>query len=241
MSNFIPVEEYIPQPAPETKLWRYMDFAKFMSMVHTSALFFSQVKRLEDTYEGSTQWLGDVKTGTDMERELIAFYNNPKGLRAYSAVSCWHMNEYESAAMWKLYLTNNQGIAVQTTVEKLRESITIKWDKAILIRGAVIYGKIPLPPPGKGIGGEIALFWKRESFAHEKEYRVALFGTNQLSQMNLAGGLTVDANLDTLIERIYVAPSAPQWIKPLIESILKRKYNLDKPVIQSDLDRKALW
>lgn len=38
-------------------------------------------------------------------------------------ISCWHMNEYESAAMWKLYAKSSDAIAIQTTFQKLCESI----------------------------------------------------------------------------------------------------------------------
>ena len=41
----------------------------------------------------------------------------------YNAINCWHMNDHESAAMWKLYLKSNEGIAVQSTYETLRDSI----------------------------------------------------------------------------------------------------------------------
>jgi len=33
------------------------------------------------------------------------------------------MNNYESAAMWKLYLKTNEGIAIQTTCKKLIEAL----------------------------------------------------------------------------------------------------------------------
>jgi hypothetical protein len=35
-------------------------------------------------------------------------------------VTCWHMNECESAAMWKLYSTAKESVCVQTTYGRLR-------------------------------------------------------------------------------------------------------------------------
>ncbi len=39
-----------------------------------------------------------------------------KKIREIHFVSCWHENETESEAMWKLYLKSGDGVAIQTTV-----------------------------------------------------------------------------------------------------------------------------
>jgi hypothetical protein len=38
-------------------------------------------------------------------------------------VSCWHMNEHESAAMWSLYLRSNEGVCIQSTYRRLRSGL----------------------------------------------------------------------------------------------------------------------
>jgi hypothetical protein len=38
-------------------------------------------------------------------------------------VNCWHQNEFESEAMWRLYSENHKGIAIQTTFQDLVDSI----------------------------------------------------------------------------------------------------------------------
>ena len=35
------------------------------------------------------------------------------------AINCWHLNDHESAAMWKLYLKSNEGIVIQSTFTNL--------------------------------------------------------------------------------------------------------------------------
>src|SRR6202040_560368 len=39
-------------------------------------------------------------------------------------VNCWHMNEYESDAMWRLYSTANETICVQSTFKRLAEGLS---------------------------------------------------------------------------------------------------------------------
>ena len=34
-------------------------------------------------------------------------------------VNSWHMNEYESAAMWDIYSTRDFGIAIRSTIKRL--------------------------------------------------------------------------------------------------------------------------
>src|SRR5204862_530000 len=38
-------------------------------------------------------------------------------------VSCWHINDDESAAMWTVYLGGREGVALQTTVGALRAEL----------------------------------------------------------------------------------------------------------------------
>ena len=44
-------------------------------------------------------------------------------------VNCWHQNEFESEAMWRLYSENNKGIAIQTTLQRHHSSQTIQLVK----------------------------------------------------------------------------------------------------------------
>jgi capsid portal protein len=35
------------------RIWRYLDFTKFVSMLETKSLWFTQLAKMEDTFEGS--------------------------------------------------------------------------------------------------------------------------------------------------------------------------------------------
>ena len=45
-------------------------------------------------------------------------------------------------------------------------------------------------------------------------------------------GVFIDVNMDTLIERIYISPYSPKWIRDIIEGTNK-KFNLDKEIVHS--------
>ena len=49
----IEFHEYMVKPDEEQKVWRYLDFTKFLSLLDKNALFFSRIDRLTDKYEGA--------------------------------------------------------------------------------------------------------------------------------------------------------------------------------------------
>src|SRR5215467_3002595 len=106
-------------PQPEAKLWRYLSFAKFASLLHSRQLHFTPVDHLDDHFEGA--WpRTDLEYWTS-ERMLRAF-NVPaftEDMRRRVVASCWFESPHESAAMWRLYAPGNEGVAIATTFGKL--------------------------------------------------------------------------------------------------------------------------
>ena len=90
---------------------------------------------------------------------------------------------------------------------------------------------------------------KRKSFEHEDELR-ALIWTPQHGKNDILNplnnkykdvcGFYVPVDIEQLIELIYVAPNAPQWVVELIASIPGR-FGLQKQVIQSNLASRPLY
>lgn len=238
--NLHTVEDDIVQPHPSTVIWRYMDFEKFVSLLRTSSLFFCQAKRFQDPYEGSATFVDVGIADTELEKLLRDVYDAPNGWRSYTAVNCWHMDEYESSAMWNLYLKENKGVAIRTTIKKLVDSFVNIRAIGEYSCGAITYAtRMPSPTPGNSKGQDttkLIFFHKRPEYAHEREYRVIIH-CRDLKQIHDNGGVFVPVNLTALLEKIYIAPKQPSYIRPLVESILE-KYGLNVQVIQSGLDTK---
>lgn len=47
-------------------------------------------------------------------------YNFNKYVRKHTYISCWHANEFESAAMWDLYSKNDASVAIETTYAEIK-------------------------------------------------------------------------------------------------------------------------
>ena len=90
------------------KVWRYMSFGRFVWMLKRKALWMCRVDQLDDAWEGV---LG-------AERQAAT-----EGLRRRIFVNCWTASNSESHAMWSIYCSSKEGVAVQTTLSKLRTSV----------------------------------------------------------------------------------------------------------------------
>jgi hypothetical protein len=223
-----------------------MDFTKFVSLIDSQRLFFSRADLLGDPFEGSLPRMNFMARQQLIERFLHEdkklYANSYAGMsRLYrewlkiSAINCWHMNEHESAAMWKLYLKSNEGIAVQSTYQSLRESII---DEERVFLGVVKY----IDYERETIDAQnvfSAYVHKRKSFEHEREVRAVVVKPEK-EDGTIGQGLKINVDLNRLIKQIYVAPSAPSWFAELVSAVFHR-YGHTFEVKHSNLDEQPLF
>ncbi|CAM1345512.1 hypothetical protein [Tenacibaculum amylolyticum] len=250
------VEEHPIFNAPENenvKVWRYMDFTKLISLIDTRRLFFSRADMFDDPFEGSypkinveARSLHPEDITDEGKQNYLELMNKMGDINKqwprYIAISCWHMNEFESAAMWSLYLKSNEGIAVQSTFKKLKKSI-IDDEKVYL--GVVKYIDYE---NDKINGGNILgpFVHKRKSFQHERELRGLIMkwptGSEKVNfeEETIIGGIPIKVDLEELIEKIYVAPNAPSWFAKLVKTAVKR-YGYDIEVIHSEMNNEPMF
>jgi hypothetical protein len=220
-------------------IWRYMDFTKFASLLINSALFFTKSNKFEDPFEGRYSELNrifrDESLDSDQNELFISgLFRFNENVRKNILINCWHMNDYESAGMWKFY-SSNEGIAIQTSTKNLCDSFQ-KTEEEIFI-GEVDYidHNIQALPMRNGLD---PFFFKRKSFEHEKEIRAIIWinrkQDNALDHENDGVGTNIKIDLNILIERVYISPYAPSWIKDIVIEMLNI-FKLEKEVIQSVL------
>jgi len=173
-------------------------------------------------------------------------------------INPWHYNEYESAAMWNLYSHENAGIAIQSTTRRLSESFRKNNGDNIWI-GHLQYLDFSKDWMNRWTNLFEAFLTKRKSFEYENEIRaVTCLPSDNLNRELLASNATegsniflsqnrtinpkeltdkgkyVSADLEVLVEKVYVAPYAESWFEEVVESLLS-KYDLDPIVTKSDL------
>ena len=236
-------------PHGATVLWRYMDFAKFLSLLQTKSLYFPRADKLDDPFEGAKCRIEDklayeeshiyelhkrAQSETSFnERQKRGFekflLENEKLELPFSCqnfINCWHENEYESVAMWNLYTTSLEyGVAIKTTYEKLCNSLENVADIQI---GKVIYHDLNIEKPNN----EDDVFWyKLNPYKHEQEVRAIIEDLNPDLEEN---GKLIPVNLNLLIHKVYLSPSSELWFKKMVRKVM-HKYELKKEIKQSDL------
>ena len=229
-------EEHPSFPQPENvnaKIWRYMDFTKFIDMLRTGGLFFSRADKLGDPFEGSWPSINARGWRDHASRmEALALADNRefdqsaevlsrafRSFTKYKGVNCWHMSEVESDAMWKLYLKSNEGIAIQTRYELLRDSFSS-------VEETIFLGKI------RYLNYETEHFrsdnlcnpymHKRLGFQHEREIRALLIRYPESHRDPVGSGVLIPVKLSKLVEAVYVAPFCGDWVKDNVEEVIKR-------------------
>ena len=233
----------IEKPNDDDRVWRYMDFTKFVSLLNNSALHFTRGDKLEDPFEGSfprvnVQLRPRRYKGKMPPREIKSLSEFYRQFVKHTFVSCWHLNTYQSAAMWKLYLQGNEGIAIRSTFGRLKGSLKKNKDHDVYIGKVkyIRYDKDVIPE-----GSLFPYFHKRRSFEHKKELRAVIQAFSYDNKGDIAwsrspygSGLNVPVDLKILIERVVLPPLCPSWQKGVVESVLS-KYDLKKPVVRSTL------
>jgi hypothetical protein len=253
-------EDEIPIEIPDNnqKIWRYMDFSKYVDLLVTSELHFTRADKLEDPYDCSgMQFFGDIykrlppapPEGKEWARKVNTFG------RLFVYLNCWHMNDVESPALWKLYSENKyETIAIQSTFGKLDSEIKLKWPRDGISISKVKYdpenaGKpIGNPPEGRLFSclGWENIIYKRKSFEHEQELRAFIF--QRVDKLRENNTLQNEAHLEKLkkrpeyirikitpsdlIEKVYVSPHAKDLFVELVKNV---SGELKDGVLKSDL------
>jgi hypothetical protein len=231
---------FVQPPDTNAKVWRYMDFTNYIWTLECSALYFSRIDLLGDPFEGTTtaasnaaiMKLMDWPPGSEQTQKDWSETNAKvrRDVRRGIFVNCWHMNDHESEAMWRLYATTDQAIAIQTSYSRLVDAL----DPTIII-GAVRYTDYD-----DAVFPTSNALWpaahKRLSFKHENEIRALKFA---MDDSNEPLGHGVSVNLANLVERVYVSPSRPSWYEKLAER-LTRRFGYSFPIIKSRLSEQPV-
>jgi hypothetical protein len=231
----------------DVPVWRYMDFTKFVSTLVNKGLFMCRADKLSDPFEGALskpmikyddpKFLAMFANLDDVPGRLSRIYKDQQATRHSAFISSWHMSEFESAAMWKLYARTEEAICIRSTFAKLDS----------LLPSDVYAGKITYVPYESAefpIDVFSPFIYKRMSFEHEREIRALYvdpslrYGESNDPLRPL--GKWVSLDLSQLIGGVYVAPTTPEWFFDTVRATIKQ-FGFDFQVHRSKLDESPLW
>ena len=219
---------------PDTIVWKYLDLSKFLDLLLSQKLFMSRSDKFEDQYEGtfSEPTYEEIKKLSENNPEFLDYY---KSHREKVLISSWHINEYESYAMWQIFTQNSEGLAIQSTIGRLQKALLPEenFKQYIGEVNYIDYKKEYIPFDNMFF----PFMFKRKSFQYEREVRII----SDLSDTDIKinDGLKIDVDINQLIEKIYIHPKSENWYKKLVIELVS-KLGFDIEIEKSDLESDIL-
>lgn len=218
---------------PDTIIWKYLDLSKFLDLLLSQKLFMSRSDKFEDQYEGtfSEPTFEEIKKLSIDNPDFLNYY---KTHREKVAISSWHINEYESFAMWQIFTQNSEGLAIQSTIGRLQQSLVTEtyFEQYIGEVNYIDYKKEHIPFDDLFF----PFLFKRKSFQYEREVRIITDIGNSENKIN--EGLKINVAINTLIEKIYIHPKSENWYKNLVIQLVKQlgfDFTIEKSDLESDI------
>ena len=240
-------------PPGSAKLWRYLSFAKYVSMLHTRSLFFCRLDNLGDPFEGAMgarimedKWcdhyraffrhailnpppghkcnLSAAEVEGEADRLLRDFRSGNLVKPKSTYVSCWCEGDHESDAMWRLYSGDSAtAVAIGTSAGRLSKSTETQ----------INIGRVKYIDYGRQYPDiSYPHFFKRKAFEHEREVRAVIISDPK--PLTTVPGMLVGVDLNTLITSVRISPLANAWFREIVEDVTSR-YDLSFSVSSSSL------
>jgi len=252
----------------DNKIWRYIDFAKFVDLLERKEQYFVRASKLIelDPYEGHFDELKLLSDNDEIKIKHPELYQKMKNHSKkehpkFLCVNCWHINEIDSDAMWKLYATTERGIAIQTTIRNLKKSLVCNQKRIDISKvryidhskEKIIYTNLLDRFSMKGVSfeheRELRMFVldivpeQYEIISHDnQQYRDEIKSLEKETYKSKGdkNGVYVNIDLNQLIEKVYVSPLVQDWFVELVKSMM-RKYGLnDGLVVKSKIYEKLM-
>jgi hypothetical protein len=235
-------------PPPEAKLWRYLSFAKFASLLHSQRLHFTRVDHFDDHFEGA--WPRSDHQFWTKDAMLRVFHvpDFTEEMKRRVAASCWFESQHESAAMWRLYAPGAEGVAITTTFNKLRNlvaTVALPTEPLAVGAGRVTYvdhsneGLIENLREDERLPNLLRPFMlKNNSYEHEKEVR-ALVIAGAGPEIGKSG-FDLRVSLNDFIEEVVVNPFCQTWFMEAVVGVANL-YGLESKHHQSSLSREVFY
>ncbi len=218
---------------PNTIVWKYLDLSKFVDLLLYKKLFLSRSDKFEDQYEGtfSEPTFEEIRKLSINNPEFLDYY---KSHRENVVISSWHINEYESFAMWQIFTQKSEGLAIQSTLGRIQEALKLDttYNQHIGEVNYIDYKKEYIPFDN----AFFPFLFKRKSFQYEREIRIISDVTE--FELKIDNGLKIDVDINQLIEKIYIHPKSENWYKNLVIELVQRlgfDFTIEKSDLESDI------
>lgn len=233
-----------PRLKKSTVLWRYMDAAKFFSLIDCAAVDRGAIPLcrgdiFEDKFEGAftrplKALVDNALKGIDSGIDFETF---KRRLRESVFISSWHASSRDSMAMWRIYGGSKCAVAVTTTVGQLEiamQEAKLPHELAISKVDYVEHWESPdlcITPYSR------VFTYKVKAYAFEKEVRLIIDRYQYPAKHHVPIAektMLLPIKLKPTINSIVVSPEAPEWFMRLIMNTARR-LGMDERAVRSKL------
>ena len=185
-----------------------------------------------------------IKIGENLKKEGVGtVLNNALScIKDHTFINCWHINSYESEAMWRLYSKNIQeSVVIKSTIPKITykagESFICKPVNYIDYSQETLFDDYFNAP----------FLQKRLSFKHENEFRIIKQQLPLIDDEDNYKKLELNAKCSTeyidiylgddfenIIDEIIISPFSPKWFQEIIKGLLD-VYRINVPLKSSEI------
>ncbi len=223
-------------PELDLRIWHYMEFWKFESLIRESRLYFRRSDRLEDDMEGKyaeanrSYTPGMWKRFLDVypvQRDADKMEIGNEAFRNQVFINCWHLNRVENPTMWARFTKTEQSVALRTTVRKLLHSLSdpipSSNKRAVKVTvSKVTYASQHSPRPEWSYYGPF--FYKDTKFMDEREFRMLIHGPDgKPVDIEHDLGQKIAVNVEEMVEQVVVHPRASSEFKGSVRTLLQKE------------------
>ena len=230
-------------PEDQEIIYRYIPFWKFMHIVFQRKFYLSRGDQFNDPLEGKE---------TKLSRNIRATVHNDEAFASNSAyydknricvaINCWYAGDTESLEMWENFAPSPDGIAIRSTIHKLKKALSKDKNKLCIRKVEYVENHdveftkfgCPFYPFSIKISRDFKL---------ESEIRViygdgkACMDESPLYNASVLDEVGVELNVDPsiLIDTVILSPKAPDWFLNSIQTIISC-LKIDLKVKNSELN-----
>ena len=239
------VKDFASPAELDQTIFRYLKIEKFRSLLDRQAVWFCNLQKLQDEFEGvppspilsrmkakdmeMKEWFPDEMRRAQFDQMTNRTIADGKAL---TAVNCWYLSETESERMWDDY-AGEDGVAVRSTIRSLSEALDPCGREPFPQLGRVkyvdfsTYDKLGLHELHRDFNLN---FLKNQIFQYEQEVRIATL--NLWHPQN--GGIYWPSRLSTMIQQVVLPPRADASHRQRIQGLLDA-CRLSVPIVDSSL------
>ncbi len=235
---------FCESPNPGTIIWRYLDEQKFTSLLEKEALFFAKARYLDDPFEGRYPPKYPRNEGSSFNRggfNRMGFNQGanylPDSFKDSTYICCFTINKSENYAMWKCYLTEKEGVAIQSTLKQFQESFEDTDEETISIGMVNYYDSVE---KFDGSSNVFKLFLqKRPLFNNENELRAIMIKISSRREIT-EKGIFIPVKIRETINKVVLSPQSSEAFEKRIKLLCAQK-GLGDIVYRSKLEEIPKW